>query len=88
MKLAQHITPLVLRHWLEGGTGITNMATNENNRSQLYIKAAENLGMDGITVITLNMDGTPGCSLHDCLQREDLSMFWDEVRRINGGKVA
>ncbi len=84
------VSPLGLRpirwaHFTEGGTGVTNLSFDVERRASIYMQAALNLGMNGITVVNRSMYATKEegyWSLHDCADRQNLSDFWDEVRRL------
>lgn len=86
MQLAEPIRPIRLGHWTEGGTGVTNMSNDIDERRTRYMQAALNLGINGLTIINRTMDGREGWSLHDCRPGKftDLSAFWAEVKRLGG----
>lgn len=88
MKTNAQPLRIVWGHWTEGGTGITNLSPTNRRIDDVYTQAAANLCLDGITLVNRSLDGRPGHSLHDCARRNDLSDFWAEVRRLNGGQTA
>ena len=82
------IFPIRWAHFMQGGTGVKNITSDIEARTELYLRAALNLKMDGITLVNRTIDGKDYAgwrSLHDCAANgwRDLSDFWEEVRRLD-----
>jgi hypothetical protein len=72
---------LDMRHWTDGGTGVTNFPPE---REPIYIKAIEKFGDEGLILVSTGIPAKGStylqpyfCSLHDTKGNRDLSDFWD-----------
>lgn len=72
---------IILAHWMEGGTGLTNFPIEQ---LAIYLETVKRFGSDDFVIVN---DPLPpqvhghGCSLHH-LVRGDCSQFWECFREV------
>ena len=72
-----------MKHWKQGGTGITNFDEEER---ELYEAAVKEFGCPHLKITPYQLEGERlhggGYSLHDHIKRKNLAVFWSVFRRV------
>jgi len=72
---------IILAHWMEGGTALTNFP---DEHLPIYLEAVKRFGSDDFVVVNVPippLEPGQGCSLHHMVQG-DCSRFWELFREV------